>query len=422
MANPYAPTSAESSRLGPMRAPNAKPVVPKTFKPKAPAKPKVAANDSFLLPLPYAPGQINQTAQSGYNADAALAKQNAALGYLTPDQQTARAAQQGSQVQSLYSNLANQIAGIQHVGVDQTNAGTATLGAQNAATSATGNPVASATGTVNPGVTGNQGAQAVLASQGAGQGNFLGALQGSALASGTAGQAHALAAGQSNIQQDQASQQKTLASLLSGIATPSARESAMITANTGAQAGNLQTELAQYQSGVAQQQFEESLGQKTQADAQGLANRTLLAKINQSNANSRADAGNQTRANIANAGNRTREQIAADNRSAAAKREREANATSTANNKRTNAAKGKTGGVGSYKNYKVTYDVPQPNKTGKDPITGLPTSTKVKDKRVVKTVPANVWNQFAASGPIGKRNLSILGAPKGSTVRHHTGY
>lgn len=414
MANPYAPTSAESSRLGPMRAPSAKPVVPKTFKPKAPAKPKVAANDSFLLPLPYAPGQIDKTAQTGYNADAALAKQNAALGYLTPDQQTARAQQQGSQVQSLYSNLANQIAGIQHVGVDQTNAGTATLGAQNAATSATGNPVASATGTVNPGVTGNQGAQAVLASQGAGQGNFLGALQGSALASGTAGQAHALAAGQSNIQQDQASQQKALASLLSGIATPSSRESSMTTANQSARAANLQTALSQYQSGVAQQQYEESLGQKKQADAQGLANQALLAKYTQAGETART-----------NSTNRTREQIAKDNaaaRATAAKTTAAAKVkaaqTAAANKTKTAAAKTPSGG---FKNYKITVDIPQPAKTGKDPITGLPTSTPQKDKRIVKTVPANVWNQFNAL-PQGKRNLSIIGVPKGSKVRSHTGY
>jgi hypothetical protein len=409
MPSPFGPTSAETSRLGPMRAPKAP--KPQNLKPPKPNAPAHSSADSFLLPLPYAAGTINQTAQSGYNADAALAKQNAALGYLTPDQQTARAVQQGTEVQGLYSNLANQIAGIQHVGVDQTNAGTAQLGAQNAAAGATGNPVASATGVANPGVTGNVGAQAVLASQGAGQGNFLGALQGSALASGTAGYQHAINAGQSNIQQDQASQQKTLAQLLSGIATPSARESTMATANQSARAANLQTALSQYQSGVAQQEYYSSLGEKKQAAAQGLANQRILAGITQQGETARTDATNQTRAGISADTNRTRAQIAKDNAAARVTAAKTTAAAKVAAAKKAAAAKGGAGATN--KGYQVSYTLPET--TQYDPATGNTKTVKAQLK--TKPINAAVWQKYLDSGSPGHRKLSILGLPNKTKIR-----
>jgi hypothetical protein len=103
-------------------------------------------------------------------------------------------------------------------------------------------------------------------------------------------------------------------------------------------------------------------------------------------------------------------------------------ATSTANNKRTNQTRrdttGATAAGGTFKNYKVTVDVPQADKPGKvdNPRRCARASCEQPAKRKVLHVSAKVWDAFNTSGPAGQRKLSVLGVPEGTKVLKATGY
>jgi hypothetical protein len=363
------------------------------------------------------------------------------MGYLSPDQETARATQQGANVKALYDSLAAQIAGIQQASVGQANAGSAALGAANTATGATAAPVSGALGVAIPGVQGSQGAQTVLGAQGAAQGNLLGSLQANSYAAGTSGQKAALAAGQSNIATNEADSQKTLAQLMAGLDPVSKRASATCsTANgRGRRRRTCRRRLGIYQG------FESAKSNALLAGQKDAYNKEVLDEkkweAGQSNATKKAlgIAADKTKILTTNAtqtGATTRAKTAAAARvkaaglSAAARKAAadKAAATSTANNKRTNQTRrdttGATAAGGTFKNYKVTVDIPQADKPGKvDKLTGLPgTPIKQPARRVSKPVPAAVWKKFLASGPPGKRNFAILGVPKGSNVTASTGY
>ncbi|MBA3841045.1 MAG: hypothetical protein H0X39_00220 [Actinobacteria bacterium] len=388
--------------------------------------------DQFMLQTPYASGQIHTLAQSGYNEDAANAQKLAGMGYLSNDQINAQATNRATQAQGVAASLRDQLAGIQQASVGQTNQMGATLATQNAATAASAPNIAGAP--ASPGVIGASGAQAVLASQGAGTGNYYGALQAAAASSGAQNAQKAYDAGLTGIQTNAANKQKTLASLLSGVAPVSARESQMTDANQKVTAANVQTKLATWQQLESDAQLQAQLGNKAASQASSQAAAQLLAQINQSGQTARTSdtnatrlatttSTNRTRIATTSSTNRTKAQIAADNAAARVTAAKTAAAAKVTAAKTTAAAKTtdpKTGNA--YKSYKVTVMIPQPDKTGTDPITGLPSTTKQKPKRVVKTVPANVWNRFNASGPMGKRKLRILGVPEGSTVQDHTGY
>jgi hypothetical protein len=372
--------------------------------------------DQFTLPDPYKPGTLQQTATTGYNADVANAQKLAAMG-TTPDAQIgADYAQRGQNVQNIYQGLAQQLAGIQTAQVAQGNAGAAALGAQ---TAGLGAPA---------------GVQAVLGANTAATGNYGGSLQAAALSAGAQNQKGVLDAGTLAQQSNDQSIQKTLASLLSGVDPVSKRVDTMRGANQQVDASNLQTKLGLFQSDETTKTAAIAAGDKAAYDAAvlkekrdeaGLSNATRLQLGLDSDrtkiaTTSTTQAGATARAKTAAAA-----RVKAAGLSAAAKKAAadEAAATSTSNNKRTNQTRRDTTGATAaggkpVKSYKVTVLLPASSSV--DPNTGKLTQTPAK--RVVKTVPANVWTKFNSSGPQGKRKLAILGVPEGSKIQSSTGY
>jgi hypothetical protein len=432
-----APTTSEALRLKPMKQPGT--LVPKTYNmgggSKPPGTPKTASGvnpyDEFTLQDPYKPGQINSLANSGYQADLANATKIAHMGYLSPDQETARATQQGANVKALYDSLAAQIAGIQQASVGQSNAGSAALGAANTATGATAAPVSGALGVAIPGVQGSQGAQTVLGAQGAAQGNLLGSLQANSYAAGTSGQKAALATGQSNIATNEADSQKTLAQLMAGLDPVSKRTSDMLAANQSVDATNKQTLLGIYQGDRQAEQTAAALGDK---DAQAAAARQSardLALLTQKGENYRTTlttnaANGRSAAQIAAANRRaansdqTKRELAAQKRTfdaAQAKLARGA-ALNLAEKKAVLANSKANGGA---KNYYVTVTVPGTPLQAAIPGVA-PGRAATPAKRKVLHVSAKVWDAFNTSGPAGQRKLSVLGVPEGTKVLKATGY
>lgn len=417
---PRAPKVGAGSSVGPLGIRAARPK--KVTNPFAPAPVKAAPQtspyDQFQLPLPYQASQIPQQANTDYASDVANATKLASMGYLTPDQENARAASQASNVQGIAQSLRDQLAGIQTATVQQGNAGGAVLGGQNAATAASGNPVAGALGVPNTGVQGASGAQAVLGSQTAAGGNYLGGLEAAALSSGATNAAKATAAGASNIATDQSNIQKTLASLLAGTPTPAAREATMTQANTSAQSANLQTKLSVYQSLVNQASQEAALGEKAQATSDTLAANKYLRTIDDQTKVTTTNANNATKLATTSSNNRTKSQIAADNAAASGKRtaaqiaaanKRAADANKTKLSTAQIAANKKTSGKG----YQVSYVLPATNVV--DPNTGKLTLKPP----AIKTKPVNaaVWQRYLNSGPEGRRKLSILGLPDKTKIK-----
>jgi hypothetical protein len=344
------PTPGESARLAPMRVKG--PVVPKTFttnpsKPKAPKAPKSAGvnpYDQFTLPDPYDPSKVGALAQSGYDADVANAQKLAAMGQPSSASIGADYAARGAASNQIFQALAQHLAGIQSASVAQGNAGSAALGAQNAAAAGTmpNIPGAAPAGSPIP----TQGAQAVLGAQTAATGNYGGALQAAALSSGTQANQRALDAGTIASQSNDQNIQKTLASLLSGVPLVSARQSSMLGENQKVDASNLQTKLSVYQNLVNQKQYAQTLGSKTAIAAADNALKQWTTQQSNATKNALNIQDNQTKITTTNATNRTRAQIAADN---AAARVAAAKTTATAKlkaAKTTAAAKTKTGGAG----------------------------------------------------------------------------
>lgn len=224
--------------------------------PKAPAKtpaktPKTTLQQIDQNPFgvftqadPYAPGKIGALAQSGYDADAALAKTNSQLGYLTPAQIDAQAQNRVTQENALASSLADRLGQIQQASVGQGNAAGAALGSQDSASQQAANRVIGAAGGVAAPTAPPAGLGAVLGSQTSAEGNLYGGLEAAAIQGGGVFGQKALDAAQTQKTTDQADQAKTLAQLLSGIATPSARSATMINANTGVESANKATELS----------------------------------------------------------------------------------------------------------------------------------------------------------------------------------
>jgi hypothetical protein len=435
-----APTTSEALRLKPMKqagltAPKptgqmswGRSLFPKQTTTTTTTKTGVNPYDEFTLQDPYKPGQINSLANSGYQADLANATKIAHLGYLSPDQETARATQQGANVKALYDSLAAQIAGIQQAIVGQSNAGSAALGAANTATGATAAPVSGALGVAIPGVQGSQGAQTVLGAQGAAQGNLLGSLQANSYAAGTSGQARALAAGQSNIATNEADSQKTLAQLMAGLDPVSKRTSDMLAANQSVDATNKQTLLGIYQGDRQAEQTAAALGDK---DAQAAASRQSardLALLTQKGENYRTtlttNAANGRSAASIDAANRraanadqTKRELAAQKRTFDAAQSKLARgaALNLAEKKAVAAQAKAKGGV---KNYYVTALLPATSAV--DPNTGK--LTQKPAYRKVLHVSAKVWDAFNTSGPAGQRKLSVLGVPEGTKIQASTGY
>lgn len=306
---------------------------PKIVPPKKKAAPLSDPYSGFLMADPYNPTQIGPQAQSDYDADVARARGLAAMGLPTADQINAQAAQRAQQQQDIAGSLSAHLAGIQQASIAQGNAGTAALGTQNAATAATGNQVSSALGVPNVGVQGDAGARAVLAGQTAAGGNYYGSLQAAALQGGSQNAQRALDQGHADLEANDQTIQRTLASLLSGIDAPAKRVSSMTTANQQVDAANVQTKLSVYTNLVNQQQYAQATGSKEAINA---ANNALKKwETQQSNATKKAlnIQDNTTRTTIAGnnaaaAGQRTAAQIKAANARAAAAL----------------AAKGKTGG------------------------------------------------------------------------------
>jgi hypothetical protein len=317
------PTPGESGRLAPMRV--KAPLVPKTFNIKPPrikgsgtggggSKAGVSPYDQFTLSDPFNPSQIQTTAQSAYNSDVANEQRLAAMGYPTAAATSADYAARGAAGNSVYQDLASRIAGIQQATVAQGNAGSAALGAQNAAAQASGGNIPGAPPT--PGIP-TAGAQAVLGDQTAAGGNYIGSLEAAALSSGSQANLRALAAGDVASANNANAQQRALASLLSGVPSESSRVSDMLKQNQTVDAANLQTKLNVYQNLVTAKTTADTLGNKNQ---QAIADRDLKKYIAQLDNTSKVKLGiasANSRVAIANAGNRTRAQIAADNRAAA---------------------------------------------------------------------------------------------------------
>lgn len=236
-----APTAGEVGRLNPMKAPGTPKLV--TYKaPKTVAK-QTNPYDTFNVADPYNAAKIPSLANSSYASDVANAKTDAAMGYLTQAQRDAQAGNQAANVTSISNALAQQIAGIQQATVAQGNASGAALGAQNTATGSSGAGVAGLAGVAAPAGVSAPAVNAVLGTQNAATGNLYGGLQSAALASGAQNAKQAYANEAVNVQNDQLSQQKELASLLAGIASPSAREATYTSANTSVDAANKATDL-----------------------------------------------------------------------------------------------------------------------------------------------------------------------------------
>jgi hypothetical protein len=381
------------------------------------AAPTHSANDQFTLADPYKPGTLQTSATNAYNADVANAQKLAGMGVPTAQQTTADYAQRGANVNSVYQDLAAHLAGIQTAQVAQGNAGSAALGAQNAAIGAA------------PGVLPTTGTQAVLACEHRGDRQLRRIAPGRRRSPRRAQNQKLLDAGTLAQQTNDQNVQKTLASLLSGLDPVSKRVDAMQTANGQVDATNIQTKYSEYTGLLNQQSQAAALGEKKLADQYGLEakkyatdaglqktisnNQTKLATTNQNNRTKVAT----TELTQTGAGKRTAAQIAAAN-----KRARASNATSTANNVRTNtreaksaaaAAAAKTTGGKPVKNYRVTIDVPQPDKTQYG-------QTVAQDPKTThQNIPAAVWTRYLKSGPPGKRNLAILGFPKGTIVHYN---
>lgn len=420
-----------------MATPYSRPTTPKLTVPKIPAPPKgggiwgpatrqqalktpkaaptVSPYDQFTLPDPYAPGKISSLATSGYNTDTANAQKLAAMGYPTDAAVGADYAARGAQANGIQQALAAHLAGLQGVDVAQGNAGSAALGAQNASTQATAPHIAGAP--TMPGLP-TSAVQAVLGSQTAAAGNYDSALQAAALSTGATAEQNALNAGTVATQGNQQNIQKTLASLLSGVPSVSARESSMTTANQGVDSANIQTKLSVYQNLVNQQQAANALGSKSAIAAADNALKQWTTQQTNATKVKLGLAGNETKTTVAGinqSGANARAKTSAAAKVTAAKTAATAKVTAA---KTSAAAKTKTTPAGGFKNYKVTYDVSVPGKT--DAATGLPGPATTK--RVVKTVPATVWNRFNSSGPQGKRKLAIIGVPEGAKIKSSTGY
>ncbi len=310
--------------------------IPKTVNPKAffsapkakappPQQQTHSPYDQFMLSTPYDPATINQTAQSGYDTDTANAAKLAGMGYLTTDQLNAQAANRATNAQGVAASLRDQLAGIQQASVAQSNAGGALLAQQNAAAAAGGPNIAGAP--PSPGVIGTGGAQAVIASQGAAGGNYYGTLQAAAASSGAQNAQKAYDAGNTAITTQNAEKQKTLASLLAGVAPVSKRESDMTDANYKTSAANIQTKLSVYQQLVNQSQFAATTGNKLAMSKADNQLKQYEAQLSSADKRLMNIQDNQTRLDTTRSNNQTRAAISDKDRRAKAwqaKQDREA--------------------------------------------------------------------------------------------------
>lgn len=302
-----------------------------------PPKPAVKAASNpysvFDVQDPYNPKTIQQTAQSGYNADIATATQNASLGYLTPAQVDAQAQNRVTQEQALAQSLSDAISRIQVASVAGTGATQGSVDAADAAANAAGARQQGVAGTApTPTGAANLGTQAVLASQGAGNANVYGGLEAAALSSGSQNAETALNAAETLKQTNAADEAKGLQALIASIASPSTRSASMIQANSTADAANKATELSVWNGIENRRLTAQAEGDKTGEAAAALEERQYEAQLkNQST-------GTTTKANNA-------EKIAAAKIGAAA--------TTTAATTRANSAKQvqllKTGAAGGAK-------------------------------------------------------------------------
>lgn len=345
---------------------------PAAPKQKPPAQHQVSPYDQFTLQDPYDPTKIGSLAQSGYDADVANATRLAAMGQPSSASIGADYAARGAASNQIYQALAQHLAGIQGATVAQGNAGSAALGAQNAAAAGTmpNIPGADPAGSPIP----TAGAQAVLGAQTAATGNYGATLQAAALSAGTQANQHALDAGTIAATDNTNNIQKTLASLLSGVPLVSARSSSMLGENQKVDASNLQTKLSVYQNLVNQQQFAATTGNKA---AQAAADRALKQwETQQSNAvkTQLGLAADQTRTSIAASGNQTKAQIAAGRNATSRANNQRTTSTSAANSKRAARTRLAAGGAGgttpSARRQTLTQAIKIINTTGGTKTTG----------------------------------------------------
>lgn len=250
--------------------------------PKKTTTTKQATNpyDVFDVQDPYNPKTIQQTAQTGYNTDIASATKTAAMGYLTPAQLDAQAANRSAQEQALASSLADQIGRIQVASVAGTGATQATVDAADAAANAAGARQQGVAGTApTPTGAANLGTQAVLASQGAGNANVYGGLEAAAYSSGNQNAEQALRDAETLKQTNAADEQKGLAALISSIASPSTRSASMIQANSTADAANKATELSVWNGIENRRLTAQAEGDKTGEAAAALEERQYEAQL-----------------------------------------------------------------------------------------------------------------------------------------------
>lgn len=422
---PHVPALGKGPKVGPGRSVGlALPKVPKTLGTaglfSAPPKQKVAAPlnpyDAFTIADPYKASAIPGLANSSYASDVANDQKLAGMGYLTQAQRDAQAGNQASNATAIGSALAAQIAGIQQATVAQGNASGAALGAQNTATGSSGAGVAGLAGVAAPAGVSAPAVNAILGTQNAATGNLYGGLQSAALASGAQNAKQAYANEAVNVQNDQQDQQKTLASLLSGLPSPSTRESTMTAANQTANAANTQSDLAIWTNLQNQELTDKTLNNKAAINRDDLANKSFLAGLSNTEKTNLAKINNQTKTtiaknaditktNVAASGNQSRAAIAAKNRAAANFRANQGNQTRLTV---ADIAAGKK--IHGAKTYAVTVKYPATTELVQGKVTVIPAKTKPV------TVNEAQWDAYVASGKEGQRKLNRLGLPNGAKV------
>lgn len=325
------PSVAGGGRTGPGTTPKKAPV--KTFAAAAATDPYSA----FLQSDPYDPAKINQLAQSGYNADAALAAKNASAGYLTSDQIDAQAQNRIGQENALSTSLAQRLGMIQQASVGTGNAtGAALLGQDTAAQQAANRSIIAAGGTPSaPSVP--TGLGAVLGSQTSAEGNLYGGLGAAALEQGNVQSQKALDAAQTTKTTNAADEQKTLSGFLASLASPSSRAVTMTSADTAVDSSNRATDLSIWSNLATQKEQATAEGDKVGEAAAANAEKNLEATMANSTKRALGLAADTTKTTVAttNAGARVES-------AKVAAAERKAVASITAKAKQAGAANGLT--------------------------------------------------------------------------------
>jgi hypothetical protein len=345
---------------------------------------------SLLVPPPYAAGKIGSLAQSGYQTDVAHANDLAQMGLPSNDALTQQAAARAQGLADISAALQSHLGAIQQATVAQGNAQAALQGSQ-----AQAQPTGQIPGA--PKVTAPPPPYATLAGQTAGQGNELGAQEAGAAAYGAYQSGNALNQGATAVQQNDLERQKAEASYLSNVPSVSSRVQTMQGANQQAAAADVATKYGIFTQLSNQLQQDKLTGSKN-----AVAEDTLQLKkyeANLSSADKRYVAGVTART----AGTRTTQQAT----TAAAKRATDITIAKIRAGATITAADIHALNSPAMKNKKihflVTYGQSVPSKSASGGVTVVGQHSKPV------TVSAARWAKFLASGPKGKRNLSILG-------------